>query len=147
MGLIDDVIIGNAYASEEELAAMGSVNRYQTQFAIEFVSDISEVERQIVLRAQHFRRGDITNQVIRSTQVRKDYKNENNPAHDNEIEFQPGDVVVGNDAFGKYKNELQIVLTPHRDSRKNKVGTIAQEELILLPFIKPWSKFRFEVAK
>lgn len=146
-GLIDDVIIGNAYASEAELAAMGSVNRYQTQFAIEFVSDISEVERQIVLRAQHFRRGDITDQVIRSTQVRKDYKNENNPAHDNGIEFQPGDVVVGNDAFGKYKNELQIVLTPHRDSRKNKVGTIAQEELILLPFIKPWSKFRFEVAK
>ena len=32
--------------------------------------------------------------------------------------LQPGDVVVGNDAFGKYKNELQVVLEPHQDSRK-----------------------------
>ena len=31
--------------------------------------------------------------------------------------LQPGDV-VGNDAFGKYKNELQVVLEPHQDSRK-----------------------------
>lgn len=142
-GLIDDVIIGNAYASEEELAAMGAVDRYQTGFAIEFVADASEVEKQIVLTEQHFRRGDITDQVVRSTEVRKKYKNEANPAHDNQIEFQPGDIVVGNDAFGKYKNELQIVLQPHSDDRKNKVASIKPEELILLPFIKPWSKFRF----
>lgn len=146
-GLIDDVIIGNAYASEEELAEMGAINRYQTQFAIEFVEKASEVEKEIALTAQHFRRGDITDQVIRSTQVRKDYKNAANPPHNNEIEFQVGDVVVGNDQFGKYKNELQVVLTPHKDSRKNKVASIAQEELILLPFIKPWSKFRFGVIK
>ena len=146
-GLIDDVIIGNAYASEEELAEMGAINRYQTQFAIEFVKNAAEVEKEIVLNAQHFRRGDITDQVIRSTQVRKDYKNAANPPHNNEIEFQVGDVVVGNDQFGKYKNELQVVLTPHKDSRKNKVASIAQEELILLPFIKPWSKFRFGVIK
>ena len=54
-----------------------------------------------------------------------------------------GDVVIGNDQFGKYKNELQVVLEPHSDSRKNKVGTIREEELILLPFIHPWSKFKF----
>ncbi|MDT2757181.1 DUF871 family protein [Enterococcus asini] len=27
------------------------------------------------------------------------------------------------------------------------MASIAKEELILLPFIKPWSKFRFSVTK
>ncbi|MDH6363417.1 hypothetical protein M2139_000392 [Enterococcus sp. PF1-24] len=144
-GLIDDVIIGNAYASEAELAAMANVNRYQAKFTIEFVKGINPVEKEIVLNEQHFRRGDITEQVVRSTQVRKKYSQVANTPHDNDQEFQPGDVVIGNDGFGKYKNELQIVLVPHKDSRKNKVGQIAKEELILLPFIKPWSKYLFSV--
>lgn len=142
-GLIDDVIIGNAYASEEELAEMGQINRYQTCFEVNFVANASDVEKEIVLKEQHFRRGDITEMMIRSTEVRKKYKQAANPAHDNEIEFQPGDIVVGNDGFGKYKNELQVVLLPHKDSRKNKVAEISAAEKILLPFIQPWSKFRF----
>lgn len=142
--LIDDVIIGNAYASEAELRALGHVNRYQTIFRVSFVDEANEVEKQIVLNEQHYRRGDITEQVIRSTAVRQKYKTYNNPPHDSTIEFQVGDIVVGNDHFGKYKNELQIVLHPHRDFRKNKIGQILEEELILLPFIQPWSKFKFE---
>lgn len=141
--LIDDVIIGNAYASEEELKAMGEVDRYQTELTVEFVSGDNEVEKQIVLNEQHYRRGDITDQMVRSTNVRKLYSNEANPPHDNEIEFQPGDIVIGNDGFGKYKNELQIVLEAHKDSRKNKVGQIIADEQILLPFIHAWSKFKF----
>jgi len=141
--LIDDIIIGNAYASEEELKSLGHLDRYQTVFRVEFVANINEVERQIVLEEQHVRRGDITDQVIRSTEVRKKYQKYENKAHDTEFEFVVGDVVVGNDRFGKYKNELQIVLEPHSDPRKNKVGHIIQEELILLPFIHPWSKFKF----
>lgn len=141
--LIDDVIIGNAYASEEELKALGTIDRYQTEFTIEFVEEANSVEKAIVLNEQHFRRGDITDQVIRSTEVRKKYKNQENAPHDNEKEFQVGDVVIGNDQFGKYKNELQIVLVPHRDPRKNKVGQITKNELILLPFIHPWTKFKF----
>ena len=142
-GLIDDVIIGNAYASEEELAAVGSVDRYQTRFAVELEPGASELERAIVLGEQHERRGDISARVIRSTEVRVKYRGEANPPHDNDVELQPGDIVVGNDDFGNYKNELQVVLEPHLDTRKNRVGRIVPEELVLLPFIKPWSKFRF----
>ena len=141
--LIDDVIIGNAYASEEELRAMGEVDRYQTELSIEFVPNVNEVEKQIVLNEQHYRRGDITDQMVRSTNVRKLYSKEANPPHDNEIEFQPGDIVIGNDGFGKYKNELQVVLEAHKDSRKNKVGQVLSDEQILLPFIHAWSKFKF----
>ena len=143
-GLIDDVIIGNAYASDEELEILGNLNRYQLELAVEFTDQASEVEKTIVLTEQHFRRGDITDQVVRSTEVRKKYQNEKNPSHDNTQEFQVGDVVIGNDGFGKYKNELQIVLQPHQDERKNKVGQITEKELLLLDFVKPWTKFRFK---
>lgn len=143
-GLIDDVIIGNAYASQEELTALGQLDRYQTHFQLTMLPSASAVEREIVLANQHFRRGDITDRMIRSTEVRKQYADRANPAHDNTGEFQRGDVVVGNDDFGKYKKELQVVLTPHRDPRKNKVGAIAPAELMLLDFIKPWTKFQFE---
>ena len=36
-GLIDDVIIGNAYASEEELRALSEVNRYQLMLHVDYV--------------------------------------------------------------------------------------------------------------
>ena len=142
-GLIDDVIVGNAYASEAELVALGQLNRYQIAFTLDLLPTANPVEQEIVLENQHFRRGDITSQMVRSTQVRKDYKQEN-PPHDNEQIFQVGDIVIGNDQFGKYKNELQIVLEPHRDERKNKVGSIQKDELILLDYIRPWTKFRFK---
>lgn len=141
--MIDDVIIGNAYASDDELRRLSLIDRYQVALSIDFVVGISKVEREIALLNQHVRRGDINEQVIRSTEVRKIYKNYANPAHDNEVMFQYGDVVIGNDDFGKYKNELQIVLVPHKDKRKNLIGRVNVNEQLLLPFIKPWSKFKF----
>ena len=142
-GLIDDVIIGNAYASDSELEKLSSVDPYQVEFTVELVPNKNEIEREIAFRNQHVRRGDITDQVIRSTEVRKTYAAISNKCHDNEIEFQRGDVVIGNNNFGKYKNELQIVLEPHKDERKNLIGRINKNELSLLAFIKPWSKFKF----
>lgn len=144
-GLIDTVIIGNAYASDEELEKVAAVDRYKLTFGIECVDGISEIEKKIVEYPEHFRRGDITATMARSTQSRVKYSGVDNPAHDNEIEFQRGDVVVGNDGFGKYKNELQIILEPHKDDRKNLVGRIPADELILMEFLKPWTKFKFEI--
>jgi hypothetical protein len=143
-GLIDDVIIGNAYASESELAALSHVNRYQLEFKINFLKSVNEIEKKITLIPQHFRRGDLNEMVIRSTMPRVTYHETPNPPHDNLQEFKRGDVLVGNDNFGIYKNELQIVLKPHKEFRKNKVGQIDPGELFLLDFIQPWSKFRFQ---
>lgn len=142
--LIDDVIIGNAYASESELKALSMIDPYQVMFSVKYVSTANDVEKEIITQSQHFRRGDITSQVIRSTEVRKKYSKMTNQPHDNSIVFERGDVVIGNDGFGKYKNELQIVLEPHSDERKNLVGKIRKEEQVLLDFIYPWSKFKFE---
>ena len=110
---------------------------------MELVEGINEVERRNVLDNLHVRRGDITSRMIRSTEVRKKYLT-TNQTHDNEQVFVPGDVVIGNEDFGKYQNELQIVLEEHSDNRKNLVGKIVPEELMLLEYIKPWSKFTFQ---
>src|SRR5699024_9469647 len=98
--MIDDVIIGNAYASEEELEALSKLNRYQVQFHIDFVDDVNDIEKTVVLDNQHFRRGDMNTLVIRSTMPRVYYKEVPNAPHDNTHEFQRGDIVVGNDDFG-----------------------------------------------
>lgn len=142
--LINDVIIGNAYASEAELAALAQVDRYLLTLDVDFLPNINPIEETIVKKPLHFWRGDINSLVIRSTMPRVTYREEGNPAHDNELEFQPGDVLVGNDDFGPYKNELQIVRKAHREPRKNKVGSIKQKQLFLLDFLKPWSKFKLK---
>lgn len=145
--LIDDVIIGNAYASEEELRSLSLVNRYQLTFNVQYVSNINPVEKEIIENTQHFRRGDMNNTVIRSTTPRVTYKQISNPPHDNDKEFHKGDILVGNNNFGIYKNELQIVLKSHKEARKNKVGHIDSHELFLLDYIKPWTKFKLLMAK
>ena len=143
-GLIDDVIIANAYASEEELQALAHINRYQLCFDLVYEQQTSEIEHTICTKEQHSRRGDITELMVRSTEVRKKYKEYDFPVHDHMIQFQRGDVVIGNQEFGKYKGELQIVLAPHSDARKNKVASIKEEERFLLDYIYPWSKFTFQ---
>lgn len=100
---------------------------------VDYVKQISDIEKTIVEKPQHFRRGDMNEIVI----PRVTYKDIPNPPHDNEEEFQRGDVLIGNDNFGIYKNELQIVLKPHKEPRKNKIDSIAKDELFLLDFIKP----------
>ena len=49
-GLIDDVIIGNAYASEEELEKLGNLNRYMLQLKVHFVDEATEVEKRATLQ-------------------------------------------------------------------------------------------------
>lgn len=142
-GFIDDVIIGNAYATEEELKALAEMDRYQLQLKVDFLAEATELERKITCDMQHFRRGDTNALVARSTQSRVIYKEEENPPHTNNIEFKFGDVLIGNNQFGIYKNELQIVLTPHKDTRKNKIGRISKDELVLLKYLNPWTKFNF----
>ena len=126
-------------AREKDLS---QVNRYQLMLHVDYVKQISDIEKTIVEKPQHFRRGDMNEIVIRSTMPRVTYKDIPNSPHDNSEESQRGDVLIGNDNFGIYKNELQIVLKPHKEPRKNKIGSIAKDELFLLDFIKPWTKFK-----
>lgn len=143
--LIDDVIIGNAYASEEELAALSKLNPNKLAFRVKVNKEASDLEKHIIEKEIHFNRGDVSEYLIRSTQSRVKYKAEPFANH-NTNDIEKGDVLIGNNDFGQYKGELQIARLPMKnDGRKNVVGKIVPEEVFLLDYIKPWDYFEMVI--
>lgn len=146
-GLIDDVIIANCYASEEELKALSEINKDMLEFTVELVDEIPVIEKKIVLEEFHFNRGDNSDYVARSTQSRVKYKAEKFPPF-NTPDIKRGDVLIESDLYTRYAGELQIALKDMKNSGKtNVVAKIVEEELFLLDLIEPWSKFGFTIKK
>ncbi len=144
-GLIDTIFVGNAYATEEELAQIESVlNKTHPIIKVVLASNISEVEKEIVLNNLHSYRGDRSAYLLRSSLPRFKYKKEKIPAHDCQ-KILPGDLVICNEHYGQYKGELHIALKEMENRGKgNVVGKVALAEQGLIASIKPWSRFRFE---
>ena len=142
-GLIDDLIIGNMFASEEELHALGQLNRNKLELKIIPMPATTPLEEEILFKEPHFNRGDISDYVIRSTQSRVNFKNGDFPAHDTHC-LKPGDVTIDNNLDVRYKGELQIVLKeiPNAGSA-NIVAKVVEEERFLLQYIQPWQSFKF----
>lgn len=145
-GWIDDVIIGNAYASEEELRKLSRLTPEIPVFRVKLSEGITPLKKKIVLNEPHIYRGDVSDYMIRSTGSRVKYKNESFPPHHTH-DIRRGDILIDNDQYGQYKGELQIALKPMKnDGKTNVVGRILEEEVFLLDFLKPWSPFRFECS-
>lgn len=144
LGLIDDIIIGNMFASEAELKAVSEIDNSLIEFDIE-LADPSKLEQQIIFNHEHFNRGDINDYMVRSTMCRVTYKNEDNPPHNSSNVLKRGTIVIGNNDFGQYKNELQIIKNEIIDENlaRNIVGKIADDELFLLDLLEPWQHFKF----
>ena len=143
-GLIDDITIGNAYASEEELAAMqAAFTATEPHLKVDVAEDITADERINLFDNLHSYRGDRSAYILRSTMTRVYYKDKPFPAH-NTVDINRGDVLVDNVGYGQYKGETQIALKPMKnDGRVNVVGKISADEEFLLGFLKPWSSFKF----
>jgi len=143
MDLIDDIIIGNAFASEEELKAAADAF-FATQPVVKVIlnPETTDIERKIVLDELHSYRGDKSSYLLRSTMTRVKYADEDFPAH-NTHDITRGDILVCNNNLGRYNGELDIALLDMKNSgRVNIVGRISDEELILLDYLKPWSTFK-----
>jgi len=148
-GLIDDVLISNQFASDDELQQLSQLNQDQLSLAVDFDAAATPLEREILLNHQHFNRGDVNSYSVRSTFVKLQYKERSIPVNHPVATLQPGDVVIGNDSFGQYKGEVNIVKQsmPNIDQHKNVVGHLVADEQFLIPYIRPWMKFRFEDAQ
>ncbi|EMA6344178.1 DUF871 domain-containing protein [Bacillus cytotoxicus] len=146
-GVIDDVIIANAYASEAELKVLGAINKEKQIFDVEIYDTTTELERKIILEEPHFYRGDVSEYMIRSTQSRVKYKKEEfKPHHTRAI--KRGDILIDNEEYGQYKGELQIALKDMENTGKtNVVGHIVEEEIFLLDYLQAWDKFGFTWKK
>lgn len=142
-GMIDDIIIANAFASKEELETLSRIIPGLLTFKIDFEKQLNETERKIIYEHQHFIRGDMSEYMARSTMPRVTYAKESVPA-ENTRDMKVGDIVIVNDNYLKYKGELQIVLKDMpNDGRKNVVGRICDNEMMLLDYIEPWKPFGF----
>jgi Uncharacterized conserved protein len=147
-GLIDDISIGNAYASEAELKAMSEAffAEYPT-LKVVVEDEITEDERICLFDNLHSYRGDRSAYMLRSTMTRVIYKEKAFPAHTTR-DIVRGDVLIDNVGYGQYKGETQIALKPmNNDGRVNVVGHISEDELFLLDFLKPWSNFQLKEVK
>lgn len=142
-GLIDDVIIANAYASEYELRKLSSLDKYILRFKVEFAEGVTELDRRIVLNESHFNRGDVSEYVVRSTQSRVKYKGHDFPVY-NTPDIKRGDILIISSKYPRYAGEVQIALKDMKNNGSiNVAGRIANEEVFLLDYLKPWDKFGF----
>lgn len=144
-GLIDDIIISNCFASEEELKTLASIDKDILELNIEINEDIPQVERDILLNELHFNRGDVSEYMIRSTQSRVKYKGYDFKLM-NPVDMKKGDIVIESDLYAHYAGEVHLVLKPMKNSnRSSVVGKIVDEEIFLLDYIEPWQKFRLKL--
>lgn len=143
MDNIHDLLIGNAFATEEELKAMSEAFLSpHSSFEVELNEGATELEKKILFDEVHVYRGDRSEYMIRSTSTRIKYKDQSIPAHHAEP-IKRGDILICNDDFGQYKGETQIALQDmENDGNRNIVGRIKKDSIFLLDYLKPWSTFK-----
>ena len=144
LGTIDDLIIGNAYASETELRkAAEAFFSPHPLIPVKLADNISELEKKIILDELHVYRGDRSAYLLRSTQTRVKYRDEDFPVHTTGP-LDKGAVVLGNNTFGQYKGETQVILQEiEDDGARNVVGKLANGSVEFINDLEPWSSFKF----
>lgn len=148
-GVVDDILIGNAFASEEELKRMASVNLDNATIKIDPVEGLSEAERDAVFAHKHAGRNDASEYYIRSSFPRLDFKNTSIPARACEKKtFTRGDVLVVNDNLSHYRGEVEIVLTEiENDGQRNLVGRVAETDVRILDELEKRPDHIFEIIE
>ncbi len=145
-GLTNDVMIANCYASEEELKSISNFHLGKLTMKAVLLDTISDVEKEILFKQNHFVRGDMSEYIARSTMTRISYKDAYIPKTYTPFTLKRGDICILNEDYGRYKGELHIILNNiENDGRINKVGHLLPEEMILLDFIEPWKAFEIIV--
>lgn len=149
LNVIDDLIISNSFATEQELKELSELNPNKIELDVKTLPIISAVERKILFDYDHhYRRGDINDYIVRSTWTRVYYKTSSIPAISNKGDQKFGDIYVGNNSFFNYKGEMHLVLKEMPlDKRKNKVAEIVEHEKFLVKYIGPWKGFKLREVK
>jgi len=143
-GVIDGVVFGDAYASQEELLKVRAIDPGVIELNIELYPQISDEEKKIVFLPSHTSRLDSPEYIIRSEESRGYARIGVNIKPGHNIERKAYSVTIDNEMYKRYSGELQIVLKDFpEDERVNVVGRIPDEEYILVNQIKPGKKFRF----
>lgn len=145
--VIDDILVGNAYASEEELRAMAGVKLSNTTIKMDPVEGLGENERSAVYEHIHNGRNDASEYYIRSSFPRLDFKERSIPFRPcDKKTFTRGDVLVVNDNLAHYRGEVEIVLTEiENDGQRNLAGRIAETDMRILDEMEKHPDHVFEI--
>ena len=164
-GDVDDILIGNYPASDEELAALAAVNFQAIDIKVDVVEGITKNEEMVMFDfAPHTDRYDHSSFMLRSSMPRIQFKNassvQDGPDRGKELKvedksipyrdpgkpmFTRGDVLVVNDNLAHYRGELEIVLTEiPNDGERNLVARVRDEEMMLLDYVKPGYHFNLK---
>lgn len=170
MDNVDEVLIGNAFASEAEFQAIdqvmkevfvtvplnekfGSFKHYlpngeikRVSFKLNLDKTISQVEKEILFDfPTHADMGDCMNYMLRSRWTRIIYKGTAIPERKTtQSHYKRGDVVMVNDNLAHYRAEVQVVLKEMEvDGQRNLIGRISEEEIMLLDYMKGTEVFSF----
>lgn len=145
---VEDILISNCYPSDEEFEKLSKLDLSLLTFDVDILVDLSETEKNILFNELHFNRGDVNENMIRSTQTRVKYAKENFLPKNVKLKLEKGDVVIKNSNSLKYKGELQIILNEmENDNSSNVVAKIRKEEIFLLDLLKAWQKFKIKINK
>ncbi len=170
---IDDILIGNAYASEEELKALSDVikendfkNHPMYQMAVQYGiiekgqevperiikiildKDVAEIEKEVLFKYfPHVNMNEGSEWMLRMRMSRMVY-NQNDksipPRNYSKEYFEVGDVLVVNDLYKHYCGEVQIVLQPMKnDGTRNLVGHLDEGEFFHLQMMNSLEILKF----
>lgn len=161
-GLINDIIIGNAYASEDELKSLKevydnhsfdicneglkesiesgtfTVNSSQIiQLKPELYEKVSDVEKDILYNfAPHISIERNNEFIWRSRMSRIKDERVIEPRTSDKKYFNRGDVLIVNDNYKHYAGEVEIALGKvENDGERNLVARIKEDELMMLDLI------------
>ncbi len=170
----DEVIFGNAFASEEEFREIAETMKQiyvygedrpfyfpgirdqipigdieRIPLTIELAEGVSDTEKEILFDFTKHNSSEYTHIIIRSRWPRFDYRPIPIEVRKCDKEyFEEGDVVIINGNVPRYKGEVHIVRKPIRnDGNMNYVGRIREEEIFLLDYLKHMVNFGFIPSK
>ena len=166
----DELIIGNAFASEEELKEVADTMKQIYVYAedrpfyfpgirdqipigdieriplkIDLDEGVSDVEKSLLFEFNKHNVSEYIHTIIRSRWGRFDFKPVPIPVRNCDKEyFENGDVLILNDSVPRYKGEVHIARKKIRnDGSMNYAGRIKEEEMFLLDLLKCGMNFGF----
>lgn len=145
MDLCQDFIIGNCYASDEELETLAKTDITKINMKIDFDEGATEQEKEILYWDKHAHRDDCNDLIVRSSWPRVVFKGKSIPVRERKDPMaHHGDVFIVNDNLEHYRGEIWIALKDFElNDSYNLVGHLSKNEEILLDWIKPRYSFGF----